>query len=252
MKRRLLLAASCLAASFQLPAATLLQPTELSDHELSQLRGRFVLPDRIISFGVTMSSIWQNANGQTLGAQVNMQVQNTMDLQKKMPVATPVFNVTMLNGPQNNQSPPPSAGTGQVNGGAGLGQVQGISQSVRTAGDYNQAGNNMTIDVKQGNYAAPLPSGTNNLNQRLTTDAGTVAVAAANNGLQLSIQANGQGTALQTIGANGVAQAIALSGNTNLVQNLANLNVVMRNNPSAMNNINCALDQLHTMRPTGY
>lgn len=252
MKRQLLLAASCLVASFQLPAATLLQPVELSDLELSQLRGRFVLPDRIISFGVTMSSIWQNANGQTLGAQVNMQVQNTMDLQKKTSVATPVFNVTMLNGQQNNQIQTPAAGTGQVNGGGGLNQVQGISQSVRTAGDYNQAGNNMTIDVSQGNSAGALPNGTNNLNQSLTTDAGTVAVASANNGLQLAIQANGQGTALQTIGANGVAQAIALSGNTNLVQNLANLSVVMRNNPTAMNNINCALDQLRTLRPTGY
>ncbi|QIE87878.1 hypothetical protein [Pseudomonas nitroreducens] len=252
MKRQLLLAASCLAASFQLPAATLLQPVELSDLELSQLRGRFVLPDRIISFGVTMSSIWQNANGQSLGAQVNMQVQNTMNLQTKMPVATPVFNVTLLNGQQNNQIATPPAGTGQVNGGAGLDQVQGIAQSVRTAGDYNQAGNDMTIDVKQADTAGPLPSGTSNLNQSVTTDAGTVAVAAANNGLQLSVQANGQGTALQTIGASGVAQAIALSGNANLVQNLANLSVVMKNNPTALNNINCALDQLRALRPTGY
>lgn len=41
--------------------------------------------------------------------------------------------------------------------------------------------------------------------------------------LQLAIQASGQGASLQSLGAGGLVQSVALSGNRNLVQNLAAL-----------------------------
>lgn len=252
MKTQFILAIGCIAATLQVQAASVLKPIELSDAELSQLRGRFVLPDRIISFGVSMSSVWQNANGQVLGANMNMQVQNQFDSVKHVQVAKPVFNVTMLNSTDNNFIPTPAKDNGQVYGGAGLNQVQGVAQSVRAAGDYNQAGNGMTIDVSNANSAPALPAGSSSLDQSITTNAGIVSVKPANGGVQLAIQATGQGASLQSIGAGGVAQNIALTGNSNLVQNLATLSVVMRNNPAALNNINCAWDQLRTLRPTGY
>ncbi|MBF3043692.1 hypothetical protein HKT35_25580, partial [Pseudomonas aeruginosa] len=76
--------ACCLGAALPAPASDLFAPAELSDQELSQLRGRYVLPGRIVSFGVTMSSTWQNASGQVLGARVDLQVRQNL--------ARPVLN----------------------------------------------------------------------------------------------------------------------------------------------------------------
>ncbi|MDT9170937.1 hypothetical protein, partial [Escherichia coli] len=67
---------ACLAAS--LPAhAQVFKPIEVKDQELDQLRGRYVMPGRIISFGVVMSSTWQNANGDRIGATAALQVQQS-------------------------------------------------------------------------------------------------------------------------------------------------------------------------------
>ncbi len=127
--------ACCLGAALPAPASDLFAPAELSDQELSHLRGRYVLPGRIVSFGVTMSSTWQNASGQVLGARVDLQVRQNL--------ARPVLNVTLVDRP--GDAPPPVAGNGQVLGGAGLAQTQGVSQSIRTAGDHNSASNGVSI-----------------------------------------------------------------------------------------------------------
>ena len=68
MKTSTWLVAACLAAS--LPAHAQFKPIEIKDQELSELRGRYVMPGRIISFGVVMSSTWQNARGDSIGAVV--------------------------------------------------------------------------------------------------------------------------------------------------------------------------------------
>jgi hypothetical protein len=66
MKTPLWLAMACLAAS--LPShAEAFKPIELKDQELANLRGRYVMPGRIVSFGIVMSSTWQNANGDDRG-----------------------------------------------------------------------------------------------------------------------------------------------------------------------------------------
>ncbi|HFI1990940.1 TPA: hypothetical protein ACGPN7_006161, partial [Pseudomonas aeruginosa] len=142
--------ACCLGAALPAPASDLFAPAELSDQELSQLRGRYVLPGRIVSFGVTMSSTWQNASGQVLGARVDLQVRQNL--------ARPVLNVTLVDRP--GDAPPPVAGNGQVLGGAGLAQTQGVSQSIRTAGDHNSASNGVSIEVRHGEAPPPLPGGT--------------------------------------------------------------------------------------------
>ena len=50
-----------LLVMFSLPvnAANPFRAAELTDAELSELRGRYVMPGRIIHFGVTMSSVWE-------------------------------------------------------------------------------------------------------------------------------------------------------------------------------------------------
>ncbi|MCD7037911.1 MULTISPECIES: hypothetical protein [Pseudomonas fluorescens group] len=238
----------CLAASMPAYASSGFKPIELKDSEMAELRGRYVMPGRIISFGIVMSSTWTNAVGDTITGKASMQVDSS--------TITPQFYVqtTGSAGTGTNQN----TGTGNVTGGAGLGTGTGVTQSVRTAGDGNTAYNNVGINVTENGFAPSnivqsghvlVAGGT------VTGDsaAGRVSVSANNGGLQMAIQANhNQGNSLQQIGGGQVLQGTVLTGNTNFVNNMTQLNVVMGNN--GLNNpaLNCNLDQLKGLRTLGY
>ncbi|KAA8563372.1 hypothetical protein FX985_03441 [Pseudomonas extremaustralis] len=238
----------CLTASIPAYASSGFQPIELKDSEMAELRGRYVMPGRIISFGIVMSSTWTNAVGDTITGKASMQIDSA--------TITPQFYVqtTGSNGTGTNQN----TGTGNVVGGAGLGTGTGVTQSVRTAGDGNTAYNNVGINVTENGFA---PSNIVQSGQVLVAGgtvtgdsaAGRVSVSANNGGLQMAIQANhNQGNSLQQIGAGQVLQGTVLTGNTNFVNNMTQLNVVMGNN--GLNNpaLNCNLDQLKGLRTLGY
>lgn len=237
----------CVAASMPAYASSGFKPIELKDAEMAELRGRYVMPGRIISFGIVMSSTWTNAVGDSITGTANMQIDKT--------TITPQFYVQTTG--STGTGTPPTTGTGNVVGGAGLGSGQGVTQSVRTAGDGNTAYNNVGINVENG--VAPA----NNLQSGQVlmaggtvsgdSAAGRVSVSANNGGVQMAIQANhNQGSSLQQIGGGNVLQGTVLTGNTNLVKNITQINVVMNNN--GLNNaaLNCNLDQLKGLRTLGY
>src|SRR5690606_26246896 len=146
MKSFVWLAAWMMALSVPASADNPFRAAELDDDELAQLRGRYVMPGRIIHFGVTMSSIWENSAGQTIGAGVTFQVDGQ---------AQPSLHITQLTSQSENQGNGTAVtpGSGQVVGGAGLTGVQGISRSVRSAGDYTEGLNNLEIVVTRGHSA---------------------------------------------------------------------------------------------------
>lgn len=238
----------CLAASMPAYASTAFKPIELKDSEMAELRGRYVMPGRIISFGIVMSSTFKDAAGNMITGTANMQIDSS--------TVTPQFYVhtSGSSGTGTGQGP----GTGTVTGGAGLGSGQGVTQSVRAAGDGNTAYNNVGISVTENGLAPAnvVQSGEVLLAGgvvRGTSAAGDIAVSAQNGGLQMAIQAkNNQGNSLQQIGGGNVGQAIVLNGNANFVNNMTQLNVVMGNN--GLNNpaLNCNLDQLKGLRTLGY
>ncbi|AZE72726.1 Fap system putative outer membrane protein [Pseudomonas synxantha] len=128
---------------------------------------------------------------------------------------------------------------------------------MRTAGDGNTAYNNVGINVENG----VTPANNVQSGQVLVAGgtvsgdsaAGRVSVSANNGGVQMAIQANhNQGSSLQQIGGGNVLQGTVLTGNTNLVRNITQINVVMNNN--GLNNaaLNCNLDQLKGLRTLGY
>ncbi|MGG5242536.1 hypothetical protein ACQZ2F_23615 [Pseudomonas lurida] len=238
----------CLAASMPTYASSGFKPIELKDSEMAELRGRYVMPGRIISFGIVMSSTWTNAVGDTITGKASMQVDSS--------TITPQFYVqtTGASGTGTNQN----TGTGNVVGGAGLGTGTGVTQSVRTAGDGNTAYNNVGINVTENGFA---PSNSVQSGQVLVAGgtvtgdsaAGRVSVSANNGGLQMAIQANhSQGNSLQQIGSGQVLQGTVLTGNTNFVNNMTQLNVVMGNNGLNGPALNCNLDQLKGLRTLGY
>ncbi|MBC8786997.1 hypothetical protein BFW91_28880 [Pseudomonas fluorescens] len=239
----------CLAASAPAYATSAFKPIELKDSEMAELRGRYVMPGRIISFGIVMSSTWTNAAGATVTGTANMQVNSS--------TVTPQFYVQVTGNDGNGIVKQPQ-GTGTVIGGSGLGTGQGVTQSVRAAGDGNTASNGVDINVTQNGLA---PANYVQSGQALMagqtisggTAAGQVTVSAKNGGLQMALQANNnQGNVVQQIGGGNVLQGTVIQGNSNFVNNMTQLNVVLGNN--GLNNItqNLNLDQLKGLRPSGY
>lgn len=238
----------CLVASMPAYASSVYKPIELKDSEMADLRGRYVMPGRIVSFGVVMSSTWTNAVGDSITGKASMQIDSS--------TITPQFYVTTTSTVGNGSHP--ETGTGTVIGGSGLGSGQGVTQSVRAAGDGNTANNGVDINVsKNGLAPANLAQSGQALmaGQTITgsSGAGDVSVSAKNGGLQMAIQAsNNQGNTVQQIGAGNVLQGTVLQGNSNFVNNMTQLNVVLGNN--GLNNItqNLNLDQLKGLRTAGY
>jgi len=248
MKTSCWLAVVCLAAS--LPThAELLKPIELNDHELASLRGRYVMPGRIISFGIAMTSTWQNANGEVIGATSSMQIQQS--------TIKPQFYVTMIDEKGYGSAHSQSAGTGSVTGGAGLNSTEGVTQVVRAAGDNNSAYNNVDINVSKANQApASQPQG-----QALAAGstlvgangAGSLSVSSSGTGVQLNILAsNNQGSTVQRLAQGGLMQNTTLLGSSNQVRNLTSLNIVLRDNAATAGSLNGNLDQLKGLRTQGF
>ncbi len=245
MKTAAWLTLICLATALPIQAETF-KPIELKDQELANLRGRYVLPGRIISFGVVMTSTWQNANGDVIGARTSMQVQQS--------TIKPQFYVSMIDEKGTGSSS--AKGTGTITGGAGLNTTVGVTQVVRAAGDNNTANNNVDISVTKANQVPETPQQGQLLAAGSTlvgsNAAGSLSVSASGTGVQLNVVANNnQGSTLQQIAQGGLMQNATLLGSGNQVSNLTSLNVVLRDHvPAAALNGN--LDQLKGLRVLGY
>ncbi|MDR6710839.1 hypothetical protein J2W83_000429 [Pseudomonas hunanensis] len=252
MKTSIWVAVLCLATSLPTQAQTL-KPIELKDQELANLRGRYVMPGRIVSFGVVMTSTWQNAKGDVIGATSSMQIQQS--------TIKPEFYVSMIDdtstGSAISQNASANAGTGIVTGGSGLNTTEGVTQVVRAAGDNNTAYNNVDINVSKGNEAPATPAQGQILTAGSTltgaNGAGSLSVSSTGNGVQLDIVANNnQGSTVQRLAQGGLMQNTTLLGGGNQVSNVTSLNVVMRENVPTAASMNGNLDQLKGLRALGY
>ncbi|WP_447790561.1 MULTISPECIES: hypothetical protein [Pseudomonas] len=245
MKTPIWLAMVCLAASLPTQAQTF-KPIELKDQELATLRGRYVMPGRIISFGIVMTSTWQNANGEVIGATSSMQIQQS--------TIKPQFYVSIINEKGNGSAH--SQGTGTVTGGSGLNSTEGVTQVVRAAGDHNTAYNNVDINVTKASQAPATQQQGQALAAGSTlvgaNGAGSLSVSSTGTGVQFNIVANNnQGSTVQRLAQGGLMQNTTLLGGGNQVSNLTSLNVVLRDNATA-GSLNGNLDQLKGLRTQGF
>lgn len=247
MKTSYWVVAACLAANTS-GFADEFRPIEIKDQELAALRGRYVMPGRIISFGVVMSSTWRNASGDLIGASTSMQLQAA--------TVKPEFYVSTIK--QSGHGGTSRSGSGNVTGGAALSTSRGITQVTRAAGDGNSSNNNIAINVKEARTAPALvPSQGQALiaGQTITGSnaAGSVAVSATSGGVQVAITANNnQGSSLQQVAQGGLLQNTRLLGSSNVVNNMTQLNVVLNNNGPSTGVLDFNLNQLAALRTLGY
>ncbi len=245
MKTPIWLAVVCLAASLPTQAQTF-KPIELKDQELATLRGRYVMPGRVISFGIVMTSTWQNANGEMIGATSSMHIQQS--------TIKPQFYVSLIDEKGNGSAS--SQGTGTVIGGTGLNSTEGVTQVVRAAGDNNSAYNNVEINVTKASQAPATQQQGQALAAGSTlvgaNGAGSLSVSSSGTGVQLNIVGNNnQGSTVQRLGQGGLMQNTTLLGGGNQVSNLTSFNVVLRDNATA-GSLNGNLDQLRGLRTLGF
>lgn len=247
MKTSYWVVAACLAANTS-GFADEFRPIEIKDQELAELRGRYVMPGRIISFGVVMSSTWRNDSGDLIGASTSMQLQAA--------TVKPEFYVSTIK--QSGHGGTSRSGSGNVTGGAALSTSRGITQVTRAAGDGNSSNNNIAINVKEASTAPALvPSQGQALiaGQTITGSnaAGSVAVSATSGGVQVAITANNnQGSSLQQVAQGGLLQNTRLLGSSNVVNNMTQLNVVLKNNGPSAGVLDFNLNQLAALRTLGY
>lgn len=246
MKTPIWLAVVCLAASLPTQAQTF-KPIELNDQELATLRGRYVMPGRIVSFGIVMTSTWQNANGEVIGATSSMQIQQS--------TIKPQFYVLMIDEKGNGSAS--SQGTGTVIGGSGLNSTEGVTQVVRAAGDHNTAYNNVDINVTKANQAPATQQQGQALAAGSTlvgaNGAGSLSISSTGTGVQLNIVANNnQGSTVQRLAQGGLMQNTTLLGGGNQVRNFTSLNVVLSDNVATGGSLNGNLDQLKGLRTQGF
>ncbi|QAY93495.1 hypothetical protein [Pseudomonas sp. ACM7] len=246
MKTPIWLAVVCLAASLPTQAQTF-KPIELNDQELATLRGRYVMPGRIVSFGIVMTSTWQNANGEVIGATSSMQIQQS--------TIKPQFYVLMIDEKGNGSAS--SQGTGTVIGGSGLNSTEGVTQVVRAAGDHNTAYNNVDINVTKANQAPATQQQGQALAAGSTlvgaNGAGSLSISSTGTGVQLNIVANNnQGSTEQRLAQGGLMQNTTLLGGGNQVRNFTSLNVVLSDNVATGGSLNGNLDQLKGLRTQGF
>lgn len=232
------LALTALLLTPAVQAQGLFKPAEVSDRDLAEIRGKFVMPDRIVHFGVTMTTLWTAGNGQQLGATVSLNMQQNLQ---------PVLSVQFID--QAGQGALPAA-QGQVIGGNQLNSVQGIAQSVRIAGSSNAGLNDLDLSISQQASAVNNPGLTlNSAPQTVSNDLGSITVS-ADQGLRIALN-GAQGSSWQSLGNGGLNQGIAIAGQLNHVENLTRLNVALQNNslsPASQQ----AWQAMQTLRPVGY
>jgi hypothetical protein len=117
-----------------------------------------------------------------------------------------------------------------VSGGAGLANVNGVSQSIQVAGQLNDIKNGIDVQVditsiaQGGNVANAMQGQAGALSA--TGDDGTVAtVTLANNSIGVSVVVPGQGQVLQQIRNQGMFQSARIGGDLNQIHNAITMHI---------------------------
>lgn len=221
---------------------------EISDAELSSMRGRYVGTGQILYFGVEMYTKWQTQDGRTLNSGMNLAVDSNF-----RPTITIVTQTTAATS-QN------TAGQNSVSINGSIANVSGVAQSIRIGGDGNTIRNdfNMNIDLHATNSptASTAASGVP-LNgagsATLSGDNTTTTITLSGNSLSMNVNVPGQGQVLQQLkGGSGFLQSAQIGGDLNSIHNTITINAGMR---SAMGlssaGMQSALNSLRGIRMSG-
>jgi len=192
---------------------------EIPDPELNLMRGRYTVGGNAVAwFGVTMTSTWQTATGQSLQGAMTLGMDFSKGGNVPKVTFTPIVSITDANAPLPDSS-------GRSIDGSGLNNVAGVSQSVQIAGDGNRASNVMHLNVRNDGV---VPGVSGSIAGNATAQSGDASAVASFDGnaarLQLTIQ--GQGAVQQWLRSGSVGQSVQLTSDGQLVSNRLQIDLV--------------------------
>lgn len=209
---------------------------EVSDEELSGMRGRFATAsNQIVHFGVEMVSQWTTANGAKATAALNVEVNSQL---------RPVITVYTSQTDGSSQANDPPNHNVTIKSG-GITQVSSVAQSIQIGGDKNNVQNTVVANItmhssdSSANNASGVSWGGTQINgpgtQTSTSNSGTTTtVNVGKNGISVGIYVPDQGSVIQQIrgntgqGAAGLLQSAQITGDLNRVTNQLKLTADLR------------------------
>lgn len=193
----------------------------LSDKELADMRGRFVDGNRIIAFGLSMTSLWSN-NGEHLSAGLDFQA----NLSGTDPSISFTPHLTAYTRDDYQQITQHTAGNGANVTNLGTANGHGIVQTIQAGGDGNGVLNDFRINIQS---ASLDNKGGGNGKYYLESDSGAfLSVEQGKNGMATSIIIPDKGVINQQIVPNlGLHQNVSLQSNYQQIRNITQLNIQM-------------------------
>lgn len=220
----------------------------VSDAQMSQMRGRFVMAGQVVQFGVQMVSSWASPGGETLTAGALTDVSfNSAGVPNVR--FTPHLTISQSATPPRWGGGPGGALTATGNG---IANVRGVGQSVQVAGNFNDAGNSATISIGTEPIQGPnVPGGSSNGGtSTLVGPAGaTVSSSLGGGAMNVNVSVPGVGRAMQTLGPDSFIQEVQVSGNLQQVRNMTSIEIQLAtlNSLRKLTNMNAVLGLLHQL-----
>ncbi len=225
---------------------------EVSDSDLGHMRGKFASNDQVLYFGVEMVSRWQTPTGNlvTAGANLNIDFRGSTPTVQYAPTVTIVQQGAGATSAQ-------SGNTNGVSGGAGLSNVNGVSQSIQVAGQSNDIKNGINMQVSlssgaQGGSIASAVQGQAGTTSAIGDDGTVAAVTLANNSIVVNVTVPGQGQVMQQIRNQGMFQSARIGGDLNQIHNAITMHIGLNTaSASGISGAYAALQGLKSMPQNG-
>lgn len=200
--------------------AALTQGQPIPDAQMAHMRGRYLAPGGVVSFGINMVSEWTSPDGERLTAGATADIglgangRPTLSFTPNLTVWSPPSGAPAYVAP----------GTARVAGGNGILSVAGVGQSIQVAGNSDSVGNDAAISIEAGGIAPQAGAQHSAGTRTLTSPTGAVVSAGlGSGGMDVSIVVPNAGRALQRLGATNFVQQAQVSGDLQQVENMTTI-----------------------------
>ncbi|EWH02192.1 hypothetical protein [Halomonas sp. BC04] len=194
----------------------------LDDHELAGIRGRYVQGNKVLLFGMEMSTVWTSPSGQVFETRADLQV----DLSGSSPMVTFSPHITATTD-EAYQSHSNATGQRAFVVDSGTGNATGVVQVVQSGGDFNVAGNDFQLDINHGSIGQAR-AGNGGISLSGDSSGVQMSIEGGARGLGMRISVPGQGDVAQGVYAGrGLHQSVQLMGNHQEVHNMTRMQIQM-------------------------
>lgn len=219
--------AATVATDFSDP--TYQQGRQLTDNELTQLRGKAVNGRQVLFFGVEMTMNWNMPTGEEIRARANLGI----DMASGKPTPTFSTNITATTTDQYAEYQQTMANASSKLD-RGLSNGSGVVQLVQAGGNSNKATNAFWVDMGRNAGRGNSQLDNNDKRTEETSSGALVNIGSQAGGLGMTVTVPGVGEASQLIRAGrGLNQSIQLTSDRQQVSNLTRLHVQLGSGSSA-------------------